>query len=149
MNYSALYTEDYANGEGARVTLFVSGCSHGCKGCHNLKAQHPKFGTEYTEDTYWEIISALEDKDGLSLSGGDPLYPKNRKQILELVSGVKSIYPTKDIWLWTGYLLKDIQDLEILKYVDVLIDGKYDSSKPTMLPWRGSDNQVLYRLSVS
>lgn len=145
MNYAELYKTDLANGKGVRVTLFVSGCLHDCKGCYNKKAQHPKFGQQYTEDTKWEIIDALKERDGLSLTGGDPLYPRNRDAILDLVQTVKQIYPEKNIWMWTGHTHKEVSDLEILKFVDVLVDGKYEKDLP-MAEWRGSSNQQIIQL---
>ena len=145
MKFSALYKEDFLNGEGLRVSLFVSGCSHGCEGCHNPRTHNPKYGEEYTDDVKWEIIAALEKADGLTLSGGDPLFKRNIEPLTDLVKEVKSIYPEKNIWMWTGHTYQNVKHLEILKYVDVLIDGKYDKTRPSA-PWRGSDNQQIIYL---
>ncbi|MFP9202459.1 anaerobic ribonucleoside-triphosphate reductase activating protein, partial [Enterococcus faecalis] len=97
-------------------------------------------------NTVKELASHLSKSyiQGLTLTGGDPLYPQNREEISNLVSWVKARFPEKDIWLWTGYKFEDIKQLEMLKYVDVIIDGKYEKNLPTKKLWRGSDNQRLW-----
>lgn len=145
MRYADIYTDDFSNGEGRRLTLFVTGCSHGCPGCHNRAAQNPKYGNEYTEDTKYTLLAMLENHTGLTLTGGDPLFKRNIAELTELARDAKELYPYKDIWLWTGYTHSEVADLEILQYVDVLVDGKYEESRPPA-PWRGSDNQQLIYL---
>jgi anaerobic ribonucleoside-triphosphate reductase activating protein len=147
MNYSALYKEDYANGEGVRVTLFVSGCVHGCKGCHNVNAQNPKYGMEFTDETLGEILEAMERAQGFTVSGGDPLHPRNRTRVRHICDVVKRHYPDKDIWMWTGYKYEDLDEYQrsVLRSVDVLIDGKYEMNRPPA-PWRGSDNQRIIKI---
>ncbi|MGL4521358.1 MAG: anaerobic ribonucleoside-triphosphate reductase activating protein [Bacilli bacterium] len=143
--YNKIYTCDMANGEGVRVVVFFSGCSHGCKGCYNAYTWNPKNGYEVTDEVIEGIIDSCANHTGLSLSGGDPLYRGNRLSVLNLVRRFKLRYPEKDIWMWTGYTFEDIKDdeviSEILKHVDVVIDGKYEQDNPTMKPWRGSNNQ--------
>lgn len=146
MNYVALYKEDYSNGEGRRVTLFVSGCSHGCNGCHNAPAQNPKMGKPFSEDTLKSILTHLAAADGFTITGGDPMYPKNRKPVTELLRAIKEVYPKKNIWMWTGYTHSDIINEPVLQFIDVLIDGKYDKSRPPA-SWRGSDNQNIIMIT--
>lgn len=146
MNYDRYYTHDLVNGEGIRVTLFVTGCAHACAGCYNESTWDRKAGLPFTAQTQQELLDACENHDGLSLSGGDPLLPANRDAILTLCQAFKQRYPNKNIWLWTGYVYEEIAELDILHYVDVLIDGKYEQDKPTSLPWRGSENQRLIKL---
>ena len=153
MNYQRYYPVDVVNGEGTRVTLFVSGCEHFCKGCHNSTTWDPDAGFPYTDDIEQQILDDLGDerikRDGLSLSGGDPLFPGNLDAIERLVTRVKEVYPAKDIWLWTGYTLENFcpKQKTIIRFVDVLIDGKYEEDKRDLsLPWRGSSNQRVMRL---
>lgn len=146
MNYMDIKTNDFSNGEGCRVTLFVSGCNHGCPGCYNKKTWNPKEGFLLTAEVEDYILASLSSHHGLSLSGGDPMYPRNREKVLDIVQRAKQTYPDKDIWMWTGYSYDEIKDHEIMKYIDVLIDGKYQQQNPTTKPWRGSDNQNLIKV---
>lgn len=146
MNYAALYKEDYSNGEGRRVTLFVTGCLHNCAGCHNKPAQNPKMGEPFTEDTLKSILRHLKDADGFTITGGDPLYHRNRKSVTELLRAVKDAYPDKDVWMWTGYKYSEVHLEPAMEYVDILIDGKYEKSLPPA-PWRGSSNQQIIKIT--
>jgi len=149
------------NGDGLRVVLWVSGCAHGCKGCHNRITWDPDSGLPFDNDAKEEIFTELE-KDyisGLTLSGGDPLFPGNRSCIENLVREVKDRFPDKTIWLYTGYDWETIKDLPLLQYIDVLIDGRFvESLRDSKLHWRGSSNQriidvknqsILFRTSKS
>lgn len=147
MNYDRYYSCDVVNGEGLRVTLFVTGCTHACPGCYNPSTWNRLAGQPFTHEVRERVLDLCKDHDGLSLSGGDPLFPANRDDIATLCRMFKQRYPHKDIWLWTGYLYEDVQHLELLQDVDVLIDGPYLQEQPTTLPWRGSANQRLIRLS--
>ena len=147
MNYDRYYTHDLVNGEGIRVTLFVTGCVHACAGCYNESTWDRKAGLPFTAQVQQELLDACENHDGLSLSGGDPLHPANRDAILKLCQAFKQRYPAKNIWLWTGYVFEEIAELEILSYIDVLIDGKFEQGQPTTLPWRGSKNQQVIWLN--
>lgn len=147
---------DFVNGEGVRCTLFVSGCAHACKGCHNQKTWRPDFGQPYTKELEDQIIADLQDtkhpRSGLSLSGGDPLYAQNLPFIQALVDRVKKECPGKNIWLWTGHLLEDLMQDDsrspIIEKVDVLIDGKFELElRDLSLPHRGSSNQRIHRLT--
>lgn len=150
MNYIQYVNGDDANGEGMRCTLFVAGCELACKGCHNPESWKTNTGTFYTKEFEDQIIEDLKNPyvQGLSLSGGHPLHPKNFNTVLSLCKRVKEEVG-KDIWLWTGLTLKQLTEeyrKEILPYLDVLIDGKYEEDKRnTSLKWRGSENQnVIY-----
>ena len=154
MNYSKYYPVDVLNGDGTRCTLFVSGCAHQCKGCYNQSTWSPDAGELFTEQLAEQIIEDLNDqrinKQGLTLSGGDPLHPQNVDQVLKLIKRVKSECAGKDIWLWTGYKLAELnqQQQEIVDLIDVLIDGKFiqELADPN-LQWRGSSNQVVHYLT--
>lgn len=137
---------DFTNGEGIRLSVFVSGCTHKCKGCYNKAAWKFSFGEDYTEELERKILTSLQDHDGLSILGGEPLHPRNRGAVHQLLTKAKFIYPEKDIWLWTGYEFNEVKHLPLLDLVDIIIDGKYDETKPTKKPWRGSDNQQLINL---
>lgn len=156
MNYHKYFDLDVVNGPGTRCTLFVSGCIHQCRGCYNQATWSPTSGHPYTQELQDKIIEDLNDtrivKRGLSLSGGDPLLPSNVSEVLKLVKRVKQECSGKDIWLWTGYLHEEMsaQQLEVLKYVDVLIDGKFEKELYSVnLEWRGSSNQRVIMLTES
>lgn len=148
MNYDRYYTCDVVNGEGLRVTLFVTGCEHACPGCYNTSCWNRLAGKPFTDEVRDRVLDLCSDHDGMSLSGGDPLLPANRAAIADLCRRFKQRYPHKDIWLWTGYLYEEVQDLGLLRDVDVLIDGRYLQDRPTTQLWRGSDNQRLLRLAT-
>ncbi len=152
MNYLQYYPVDVVNGEGTRCTLFVSGCTHYCKGCYNQKSWSFDAGILFDEAMEQQIIKDLNDtrikRQGLSLSGGDPLHPRNVETLLKLVKRVKKECKGKDIWVWTGYKLADLNEDQkrILPYIDVLIDGKFiqEQADPSLI-WKGSANQKIYR----
>ncbi|CRL62844.1 anaerobic ribonucleoside-triphosphate reductase-activating protein [Proteus vulgaris] len=153
MNYHQYYPVDVVNGEGTRCTLFVAGCIHQCRGCYNKSTWSLTSGKPFTQEMEDQIIADLQDnrikRQGLSLSGGDPLHPQNLSAILKLVKRVKTECPEKDIWVWTGYLLADLtpEQQEVVNYINVLIDGKFvqELYDPALL-WRGSSNQVIHKL---
>ncbi|WP_093271635.1 anaerobic ribonucleoside-triphosphate reductase-activating protein [Vibrio xiamenensis] len=153
MNYHQYYPIDVVNGPGTRCTLFVSGCVHQCRGCYNQATWRTDSGTPFTQQAEDTIIADLNDtrikRRGLSLSGGDPLHPANLSAVLQLVKRVRSECVGKDIWLWSGYTLGELnsQQREILQYVDTFIDGKFikEQADPR-LEWRGSANQIIHHL---
>ncbi|HBK7259802.1 TPA: anaerobic ribonucleoside-triphosphate reductase-activating protein [Vibrio cholerae] len=155
MNYHQYYPIDVVNGPGTRCTLFVSGCVHQCKGCYNQSTWSLLSGHRYTQEMEDKIIADLKDtrikRRGLSLSGGDPMHPANLSAVLQLVQRVKTECPDKDIWLWTGYTLAELDDSQqaLLPYIDVLVDGKFiqEHADPG-LEWRGSANQVIHRFTL-
>lgn len=154
MNYATIKKTDVANGPGIRVSLFVSGCTHRCKGCFNSEAWDFDYGRPYTPETEEEILEALAPGHirGLSLLGGEPMEPENRGTVLSLVKTVRLRYPQKDIWCYTGFTYEedlcqggrrhgDCTD-ELLRMVDVLVDGKFIQEKKNLtLSFRGSENQ--------
>lgn len=145
MNYLAIYKASLADGEGWRTVLFVSGCHHHCKECHNKESWNPNAGRPFTEKTKEFLFSCMNDQmAGITISGGDPLYRKNIKPVTELCKEFKEKFPDKTIWLYTGNLYRDIKDLEMMKYVDVVVDGEFRPDlKDTTLAFRGSSNQRI------
>ena len=147
MNYQTIVKDDLINGTGVRVSLYVSGCSHGCPGCFNEAAWDCRSGTPFGEEQVNTIREELSKPyvEGLTLLGGDALMPKNISTVLELCKVVKDEFPTKNIWCWTGYTLEEVLQNHahgILNYVDVLVDGKFvEELKNLQLPFRGSENQ--------
>ncbi len=151
MNYMTYHSIDVVNGPGTRCTLFVSGCIHACRGCYNQKSWNVDAGHEFTQEFEDKIISDLQCTDrplqGLSLSGGDPLHPSNVDAVFKLVKRVIDECPGKDIYMWSGYLLADMDHKQrsIVDLIDVLIDGKFEQDKyDPALKWRGSSNQVIH-----
>ncbi|KXF83126.1 anaerobic ribonucleoside-triphosphate reductase-activating protein [Enterovibrio coralii] len=154
MNFHQYYPVDVVNGEGTRCTLFVAGCEHQCRGCYNQSTWSLNSGSVFDQSMEDKIIADLNDtrikRRGLSLSGGDPLHPANVAAVLKLVQRVKSECDGKDIWLWTGYTLEQLTEAqrEVIDHVDVVVDGKYEKElADPSLPWRGSSNQVVHRLT--
>ena len=160
MNYAALKQTDIADGPGVRVALYVSGCQlalegHPCPGCHNFEAWDKNYGQPFTEETENQIIEWLKPDyiEGFSLLGGEPLSDFNIPREIQLLKRIKSEYPNKTIWLWTGYNLdqwtatRSQDQKEILKYVDTVVDGPFikDLFDPT-LKFRGSSNQRIINL---
>ena len=154
MNYADIKQYDVANGTGVRVSLFVSGCTHHCRNCFNKEAWDFNYGREFTDDTINMILDYLKPSyvAGLSLLGGEPFEHANQIGLLPLLRKVRSIYPNKNIWCWSGYLFdRDILDTmcskweetrEMLSYIDVLVDGKFiEEQKNANLIFRGSANQ--------
>ncbi len=151
MNYHKYYPVDVVNGTGTRCTLFVSGCIHQCRGCYNQSTWKLDSGIPFTQELEDKIIEDLNDteikRQGLSLSGGDPLHPNNVPYVLKLVKRVREECPGKDIWLWTGYKLSELNEeqKEVVSYLDVMIDGKFvQELKDPSLHWRGSSNQIIH-----
>ena len=150
MNFSGYYETDTLNGPGIRCTLFVSGCSHKCIGCHNKETINPNYGEEFTEEVIQRILNDLKDtrinRKGLTISGGDPLFYKNVKEVVSLAKRVKEECPDKDIWLWTGFKMSELdsEQRKILDYVDFIVDGRFVKElKDPSLKFRGSSNQNI------
>jgi anaerobic ribonucleoside-triphosphate reductase activating protein len=162
MNYADIKVADVANGEGVRVSLFVSGCNHHCKGCFNPQAWNFDYGNKFTEEEEEKIMKQLENPyvSGLSILGGEPLEYENQKGLLPLVKKVKEKYPEKNIWCYTGYTFdNDVvsnmfenwpETKELVSYIDVIVDGKFDESKKDLnLKFRGSSNQRVIDVQKS
>ncbi len=150
MKYAKIKKTDIANGPGVRVSIFVSGCHHHCKGCFNAEAWDFNYGNDFTDDTIQEIIDAMKYDyiSGLTLLGGEPFEFVNQHGLLPLLKKVKEIYPNKTIWAYSGYLYEELKKMsysetkEILNLIDVLVDGKFDEDlKDPKLYFRGSSNQ--------
>lgn len=132
------------NGDGLRVVLWVAGCNHCCKECHNPVTWDPAGGLPFDEEAKNEIFEQL-DKDyvsGITLSGGDPLYPGNRLDVRSLCAEIREKYPDKTIWLYTGDSWENIKNDPVMEYVDVVVDGEFHpEEKDIKLLWKGSKNQ--------
>lgn len=149
MNYIKITPIDIANGPGCRTVLWVAGCSHHCKECHNPDTWDPKTGQLFNEDAKQELFNKLSKPyiRGITLSGGDPLYKDNIEEITKLCAEIKEKFPNKDIWCYTGYIYEEIKGLELMKYIDVLVDGEFQIDKKDItLLFRGSSNQRLINI---
>lgn len=160
MHYGAIKKYDIANGTGVRVSLFVSGCRHHCKGCFNAEAWDFAFGAPYTEAVEQEILDALAPAyiQGFSLLGGEPFEPENQQVLVGLLRKIREQYPEKNIWCYTGYLydvdlipggkvFTDVTE-EMLSYIDTLVDGEFvEAEKDLTLVFRGSRNQRILNLN--
>lgn len=153
MRYCAYHPIDVVNGPGTRCTLFVAGCEHQCPGCYNQSTWSFGSGFEYTQEMEDRILQDLGSKTvrrrGLSLTGGDPLHPRNLPTVLKLVERVRKELPNSDIWCWTGYSYESLteEQLQVVKHLDCLIDGKFEKAlADPSLPWRGSSNQNVINL---
>lgn len=147
MNYAQIRTLDIANGPGCRVTLFVSGCPHHCKGCFNKVAWDFNYGDIYTNEMTDNIIELLNNGNynGFSVLGGEPLAPENIGTVKEILKNIKERVTSKakdSIWVYTGYIFETIPDPSILEYIDVLVDGPFvEELKNLKLQYCGSSNQ--------
>lgn len=160
MNYGTIKSCDIANGPGVRISLFVSGCRHHCKGCFNPETWSFDYGEPYTRETENQILEALRPSyiQGFSLLGGEPFEPENQRVLSGLLKKIRQLFPEKDIWCYTGYLYD--QDLipggrvftedteKMLSCIDVLVDGEFiEAQKDISLQFRGSRNQRILQLS--
>lgn len=155
MNYQKITKCDTANGEGIRVTLWVSGCSHHCEGCHNTQTWNEDSGIKFDIDAIDELVQALDKPwiDGLTISGGDPLYIDNIYDIAVFVKFIKFTFPNKTIWCYTGYTFEELAVMQqqnryissILDNIDILVDGRYQKDlRDVSYPWAGSSNQRVW-----
>lgn len=144
MRYHNITKDDMLNGDGLRVVLWVAGCSHCCRECHNPITWDPDGGLPFDEAAKEEIFAQLDKMyiSGITFSGGDPLHSANRREVRNLMEEIKERYPNKTIWLYTGYLWEEIKDLELIPCLDVVVDGTFvEELKDNNLPWKGSSNQ--------
>ena len=144
MRYHNITKDDMLNGDGLRTVLWVAGCSHGCKNCHNPITWDICGGIPFDEAAKKELFAALEPDyiSGITFSGGDPLHMQNRGEVGELIKEIHETYPNKTIWVYTGYTWEEVKDLPYLKYADVLVDGEFvEELKDEKLHWKGSANQ--------
>ena len=160
MNYADIKQYDVANGQGVRLSVFVSGCPHHCKGCFNEETWDYNYGVPFTEETITDITHILENHidiyDGITILGGEPLCQENISVVSKLVSEIISKFPILTIWIYTGYTLEEISKLyesspdkssalhSILRSIDILVDGRFVESKKSLkLKFRGSSNQRI------
>ncbi|MBQ3551460.1 MAG: anaerobic ribonucleoside-triphosphate reductase activating protein [Clostridia bacterium] len=161
MNYAKINKNDIANGIGIRVTLFVSGCTHFCKGCFNREAWDFDFGEPFTEATQNELLKALEPShiSGLTLLGGEPMEPQNQRALLPFLKELKERFPQKTIWCYSGYTLEELTinsrarcevTDQMLSLIDILVDGEFiEELKDISLRFRGSANQRIIDLKTT
>ena len=162
MNYATIKNCDIANGPGVRVSLFVSGCTHRCKGCFNEIAWDFDYGQPFTQETIDEILKLLEPPHiaGITLLGGEPFEPQNQPALLDLLRQIKTQMPEKSVWAFYGYLFEKDSlagrlgpeeiTRELVSYLDVLVDGPFIlEKKDLMLRFRGSSNQRLIDVKAS
>lgn len=153
MNYIKITKNDIANGPGVRCVLWVAGCDLRCKNCHNSSTWNFNSGKQFDDAAKNELFEALGKNyiQGITLSGGHPLAKQNRSTIYFLLKELKQKFPTKDVWLYTGYKWEDIKNIReithILCYVDVLVDGPYiEEQRDITLKFRGSRNQRVINM---
>ncbi len=163
MFYGEIKKTDVANGTGVRVSLFVSGCTHHCKGCFNPDTWNFCYGKEYTAETEAEIIEAMKPSyiEGLSLLGGEPFEPENQKVLVKLLKRIRQELPEKNIWCYSGYTFEELigkkesraftdTTLEMLSLIDTLVDGEFvEELKDISLKFRGSSNQRIINVKQS
>lgn len=155
MNYGAIKKCDIANGVGVRTVLFVSGCTHHCKGCFQPETWNFDYGERYTKETEDEIIESLRPDyvDGITLLGGEPFEPENQRELVKLLRRIKKALPQKTVWSFSGYTYEELTGdsravcevtNEMLSMLDVLVDGEFVEAKRNIsLRFRGSENQRL------
>lgn len=152
VKYATIKPYDIANGDGVRVSIFFSGCTHKCKGCFNEDLWDFDYGTEFTETTIKQIVDLLKPRyiSGLSLLGGDPLCGDNADASYKLCKAVKEQLPDKTIWLYSGYNFEDVKNLQVMQFVDIMVDGPFvESKKNISLKFRGSTNQRIIDVKKS
>ena len=153
MRYNKIRKMDISNGPGVRVSVFMQGCAFHCKNCFNPETWDFKQGKEFTDEII-DTVLELASKDcivGLSILGGEPMHPNNIEGTTKLAKSFKEKYPNKTIWCWSGFLFdRDLKDKEVMKYIDVLVDGQYqDELHDFRLKWCGSSNQRVIDVQKS
>jgi len=153
MRYNKIRKMDVSNGAGIRVSIFMQGCVFNCKGCFNPETHDFNGGKEFTDETIDRVLELCSKEYivGLSILGGEPLHPNNIDGSTKLAKLFKEKYPDKTIWVWSGFLFdRDLKGKEILNYIDVLVDGKFDIElRNPMLRWKGSSNQRVIDVKKS
>ena len=153
MRYNVIRKMDISNGPGVRVSVFMQGCAFHCKNCFNPETWDFNGGKEFTQSTIDEVLALCDKKQvkGLSILGGEPMHPNNIEATTKLAKAFKERFPDKNIWAWSGFKFdEDLKDKEVLKYIDVLVDGRYvDELHNPVLKWRGSENQRVIDVQKS
>lgn len=152
MRYNKIRKMDISNGPGVRVSIFVQGCSFNCKNCFNPETHDFNKGEEFTYDTINKLLE-LSDKEyinGLSILGGEPLHEFNILGTIKLAKAFKEKFPNKTIWVWTGFLFENVINKDIFKYIDILVDGRFEEEhKDIRLKYCGSTNQRVIDVKQS
>lgn len=152
MRYHDITKDDMRNGDGLRVVLWLSGCRHHCPGCQNPVTWNPEDGLLFGDAAKREIEEQLEKPyiSGITFSGGDPLFPGNEQEVTMYCKELRECFPRKTIWLYTGEVWEDIWNLEIMQYINVLVDGRFEIEKQdNKLHWKGSSNQRVIAVQES
>lgn len=153
MKYNLIRKMDISNGPGVRVSIFMQGCGFHCKNCFNKETWDFDSGKDFNQNTIDEVLNlcGADYIKGLSILGGEPMHPKNIEGTTKLAKAFKEKYPNKNIWVWSGFKFdEDLKDKEVLNYVDVLVDGRYeDNLHDFTLKWRGSSNQRVIDVKES
>lgn len=153
MRYNTIRKMDISNGPGVRVSIFMQGCAFHCKNCFNAETWDFNGGKEFNDDTIKTVLDLCGQSHikGLSILGGEPMHPSNIEGTTKLAKEFKEKFPDKTIWAWTGFQFdKDLKDKEVMKYIDVLVDGQYnDELHNPMLKWKGSSNQRVIDVKQS
>lgn len=153
MNYNKIRKMDIADGPGVRVSIFLQGCTFNCKNCFNPETHDFSKGEKFTDEVIEKVLDLCKPDyiSGLSILGGEPMHPINIEGTAKLAKSFKERYPEKDVWSWTGFLFdRDLKDKEVMKYIDVLVDGQYiDEKHNPKLKWRGSENQRVIDVQKS
>ena len=152
MRYHNITKDDMLNGDGLRVVLWVSGCSHCCKGCQNPITWDVNGGVLFDDAAKQEIFEQLDKPyiSGITFSGGDPLHSANRMDVRALMAEIREKYPDKTIWLYTGDVWENVMHYPMMRYVDVLVDGEFMLEKRDVkLMWKGSSNQRVIDVQKS
>ena len=151
MKYNKIRKMDISNGPGVRVSIL--GCSFNCKNCFNPETHDFNGGKDFDDSTIDRILKLCDNEnvEGLSILGGEPMHPKNINGTTKLAKAFKEKYPEKNVWAWSGFKFdKDLKDKEVVKYLDVLVDGQYvDEQHNPKLEWRGSENQRVIDVQKS
>ena len=153
MRYNVIRKMDISNGPGVRVSVFMQGCAFHCKNCFNPETWDFNGGKEFSQNTIDEILNLCDKKQvkGLSILGGEPMHPNNIEATTKLAKAFKERFPEKNIWAWSGFKFdEDLKDKEVMKYIDVLVDGRYvDELHNPTLKWKGSSNQRVINVQES
>ena len=153
MRYNKIRKMDISNGPGVRFSIFMQGCSFNCKNCFNKDTHDFNGGKEFNDETIDRVLQLCDNDsiEGLSILGGEPMHPSNIDGTTKLAKAFKEKFPNKNIWAWSGFSYdNDLKDKEVVKYLDVLVDGKYNDelNNPT-LKWKGSENQRVINVQES
>ena len=153
MKYNIVRKMDISNGPGVRVSVFMQGCEFHCKNCFNPDTWSFENGKDFTTGTINEVLNLCSQDyiKGLSILGGEPMHPRNIEGTTQLAKAFKEKYPNKNLWVWSGFKFEEnLKDKEVMKYVDVLVDGRYvDEMHNPSLKWKGSSNQRVIDVQKS